>query len=63
MPESRAKVIFDAIPTKSGDEWQLRANLPGAVIEYIRGFKTEAEAKAWPSSPAGNAWKRAKGYR
>ena len=47
---------------KVGGEWQLRAHLPGAVTEYITGFKTEAEAKAWPSSANGKAWKRAKGY-
>ena len=62
MPEARPKATFDAVPMKNGDEWQLRVHFPGALIEHIRGFKTEAEAKAWPSSPTGKGWKRAKGY-
>jgi hypothetical protein len=61
-PKRCPKVTFDIAPMKVGGEWQLRAHLPGAVTEYITGFKTEAEAEAWPSSPNGEAWKRAKGY-
>jgi hypothetical protein len=61
-PKRRPKVIFDIAPMKVGGEWQLRAHLPGAVTEYITGFKTEAEAEAWPASPEAKAWKRAKGY-
>jgi hypothetical protein len=61
-PKRRLKVTFDAVPMKIGDEWRLRVQFPGALTEYIGGFKTEAEAKAWPSSPQGKGWKRAKGY-
>jgi hypothetical protein len=55
------KVVFE--PRQMGpEEWQIRLHCPGAEIQYVEGFKSEAEAKNWPESPEGQAWLTARGW-
>jgi hypothetical protein len=54
-------VIFE--PQQIGDEWQIRAHCPGAVLEYVTGFKSEQDAKDWIANPAmTKRWLRKRGY-
>jgi hypothetical protein len=54
--------IFEA-QRIADDDWQIRVHCPGAQIQYITGFKSEAEAKEWIASGGRQAWARAWGAR
>lgn len=48
--------IFKLQRIEDGD-WQVQAHCPGAVIEYVTGFKSESEASEWTTGDAGRKWK------
>jgi len=55
------KVVFE--PRQLGPEdWQIRLHCPGAELQSVDGFKSEAEAKNWPESPEGQAWLKERGW-
>jgi hypothetical protein len=45
------------------DVWQVRAHCPGAVLQYITGFKTEGMARDWIASGRSLAWAKSWGER
>jgi hypothetical protein len=55
MPRSR--------PLKVGDEWHVKAIWPSGQAEWITGFKTEADAKAWIAGDDAKTWLRSRGYQ
>jgi hypothetical protein len=61
MPAYHPKVVFE--PRQIGPtDWQIRLHCPGAELQYVEGFKSEAEAKSWPGSLEGQAWLEAHGW-
>jgi hypothetical protein len=55
------KVVFE-IRQIGPTDWQIRVHCPGAELQYVDGFKSEAEAKNWPESLEGHAWLKARGW-
>jgi hypothetical protein len=61
MAQVYPKIIFE--PQKIGEgDWQIRAHCPGAELQYIKGFKTEADARKWPGSDECGIWLKARGW-
>jgi hypothetical protein len=61
MAAYQPKVICEARQV-GPEDWQIRLHCPGAELQYVEGFKSEAEAKNWPESPEGQAWLQARGW-
>jgi hypothetical protein len=61
MAAYHPKVVFE--PRQIGQEgWQIQLHCPGAELQHVDGFKSEAEAKNWPESLKGQAWLKAHGW-
>jgi hypothetical protein len=57
-----AKMAFHPIPIKLGLEWQILADHPSGLREYINGFGSEDEALRWIESARCAEWIRARGF-
>jgi hypothetical protein len=57
----KSDVIFKRQKIAEGD-WQIQAHCPGAKIEYINGFKSEAEIEEWLASSRRQDWEKLRGY-
>jgi hypothetical protein len=55
-----AHVIFEA--QQIGDEWQLRLHCPEGKIDYVKGFKSKAEAEKWRETAECQNWRARWGY-
>jgi hypothetical protein len=61
MADKRPEIIFETQQIEEND-WQIRAHCPGAELEYIKGFKSKAEAEKWPASSKCQDWRAKRGY-
>ena len=43
------------------DDWQITTYRSGGIIEFVTGFKSEADAEAWIKSPQRLQWLKDRG--
>jgi hypothetical protein len=63
MAEPHHRATIDPSPLKVGDEWHVKATWPSGHPEWITGFKTEADAKAWIAGDGAKTWLLSRGYQ